>query len=237
VTRVIGADRERPGEAPASDHLVRVAARAGVPVHVPRDAAGVCCGLAFGSKGYRPAQNLSVNRAIERLWSWSAGGALPVIVEPSPCALSLKRCRPELSETNRTRFDRLAILDGIEFARELLAAGLATRRVRRSVALHPVCSVQKMDLVPALVDVARACAEDVHVPIGSGCCAFAGDRGFWLPGLTASATRAEAAEVRSSAHDGHYSSSRTCEIALTRAVGRPYRSFWTLLDEATRPPD
>jgi D-lactate dehydrogenase len=190
--------------------------------------------MAFGSKGHHAAQTLAVNRAIERLWRWSAEGALPVIVDPSPCAFTLKRCRPELSESNRTRFAALVILDGAEFARRLLTGGLAARPVRRSVTLHPVCSAHKMDLVGELVAVARACADEVSVPLGAGCCGFAGDRGFRFPELTAAATRAEAAEVARRDHDGHYSSSRTCEIAMTRATGSPYRSFWTLLDEATR---
>jgi D-lactate dehydrogenase len=56
-----------------------------------------------------------------------------------------------------------------------------------------------------------------------------------MPELTAAATRAEAAEVTATAFSGHYSSSRTCEIGLTRATGKPYQSFWALLDEVTRP--
>jgi D-lactate dehydrogenase len=74
----------------------------------------------------------------------------------------------------------------------------------------------------------------VHVPIDAGCCGFAGDRGFRLPELTAAATRLEALEVRQDDYDGYYSSSLTCEIAMERATGRPYESFWTLLDETTR---
>ena len=49
------------------------------------------------------------------------------------------------------------------------------------------------------------------------------------------ATLDEAAEVRARPHDGYYSSSRTCEIGLTRATGRPYRSYIHLLEYVTRP--
>jgi D-lactate dehydrogenase len=73
------------------------------------------------------------------------------------------------------------------------------------------------------------CAED------AGCCGFAGDRGYLVPELTASATRQEAAEVRAANFDGHYSSSRTCEIGMTRATGSVYRSYLYLLERATRP--
>jgi D-lactate dehydrogenase len=72
------------------------------------------------------------------------------------------------------------------------------------------------------------------VPLYAGCCGFAGDRGFLFPELTASATRSEAAEVRAAQHDGHFSSSHTCEIGMTRATGRVYRSYVYLIEQATR---
>ena len=85
------------------------------------------------------------------------------------------------------------------------------------------------------ISIARACAEVVTVPDQAGCCGFAGDRGWLVPELTAAATRPEAAEVAGIAADGYYSSSRTCEIGLTRATGRAYRSHLYLLEWATRP--
>jgi D-lactate dehydrogenase len=72
------------------------------------------------------------------------------------------------------------------------------------------------------------------VPLSAGCCAFAGDRGFLHPELTASATKHEAAEVKANACEEHVSSSRTCEIGMTRATGAVYRSFVFLVEKATR---
>ena len=72
------------------------------------------------------------------------------------------------------------------------------------------------------------------IPRDAGCCGFAGDRGFLFPELTASATRREAAEVTAGAFDGHFSSSRTCELGVTRATGSVYRSFLYLLEAASR---
>jgi D-lactate dehydrogenase len=102
------------------------------------------------------------------------------------------------------------------------------------VALHPVCSLEKLGLTPRLEAIAAACAEAVLVPRDAGCCGFAGDRGLLFPELTASATRHEALEVTAHDCDGHFSSSRTCEIGVTRATGRLYRSFLFLLELATR---
>jgi D-lactate dehydrogenase len=92
-----------------------------------------------------------------------------------------------------------------------------------------------MNLTPKLEAIARACSTAVTVPDSAGCCGFAGDRGFLFPELTASATAREAAEIRARDFDGYYSSSRTCEIGMTRALGRVCRSYVFLLEEATRP--
>jgi D-lactate dehydrogenase len=235
VSRVVGPARGRgPAESPI-DLVARVAERAGSPVWIPEDAAGICCGMPFSSKGYPQAHVLAANRAIDRLWRWTGEGALPAVLDTSPCSLTLKHARPWLSPDNRRRFDRLEILDGIEFARRLLDGGLTPVRRLDSVVLHPVCSVHKMGLVDCFESVARACAEAVTVPISAGCCGFAGDRGFTFPELTAAAMRAEAVEVGATESSGYYASSRTCEIGLTRATGKPYRSFWALIDEVTRP--
>jgi D-lactate dehydrogenase len=92
-----------------------------------------------------------------------------------------------------------------------------------------------MSITGQLVDIAQACSEEVTVPQHVGCCAFAGDRGFLHPELTAAATKDEAAELAPEPKDGYYSSSRTCEIGMTRATGKLYRSYLHLLDHASRP--
>jgi D-lactate dehydrogenase len=234
ISRVMGALPGEPAAPSLPEVLVTLAARAGMPLHIPRDTEGVCCGVPFSSKGYAPAHRAAVNQAVERFWAWSGEGRLPVVMDTSPCAHGLKGARPYLSAENQARFDRLRILDPVEFAHDCLLPRLAVRRRMGSVALHPVCSLARMGLSPKLEAIAAACAERVLVPQGAGCCGFAGDRGLLFPELTASATRLEAAEVMASGCDGHFSSSRTCEIGVTRATGQVYRSFLFLLEAATR---
>jgi D-lactate dehydrogenase len=213
--------------------IARVSARAGVPVQVPDDAGGVCCGVPFSSKGYGEAHALAANQAISRMWTWSDGGRLPIVIDTSPCTYGLLHSREALEADNQQRFDELRILDSVAFAHDQVLPGLQVRRRVASVALHPVCSLIKLGLTGKLQAVAQACSENVCVPREAGCCGFAGDRGYLVPELTASATAREAAAVLAADHDGYYSSSRTCEIGMGRATGRPYRSIWYLLDEAT----
>jgi D-lactate dehydrogenase len=235
LSRTMGRLPGEPGELTLAEALVRLAARAGRPVWIPGGVDGHCCGVPFSSKGYVQAHRLMANRTIESLWRWSYGGRLPIVVDTSPCAYGLKTCRPVLDEENLGRFDQLTILDSIEFVAATLLPRLEPRRRRRRIVLHPVCSVVKMNLTPHLELVSKACADEVVIPPDAGCCAFAGDRGWLVPELTASATREEASEARAAPADGHFSSSRTCEIGLTRATGDVYRSYLYLLEWATRP--
>ena len=91
-----------------------------------------------------------------------------------------------------------------------------------------------MGITAKLEGIARACSDEVTIPADAGCCGFAGDRGFLVPELTQAATKHEAAEVKAKHPEECYSSSRTCEIGMSRATGQIYRSYMYLLEKATR---
>jgi D-lactate dehydrogenase len=222
------------GNRPLAETVVQVCRRAGIDVWIPDGIDRFCCGMPFGSKGYREASVTSISRLVESLWEWTGEGRLPVVVDTSPCAYTLGTCGPELEPDLRSRYDQLQILDGIEFALEEVVPGLTVHEPVGAVALHPVCSTVKMGLQDQLVKVVQRFCQEAVIPASAGCCGFAGDRGFLVPELTKSATAIEADEIRADDFDGFYSSSRTCEIGMTRATDRPYRSFWYLLEEATR---
>jgi D-lactate dehydrogenase len=232
VTRVAGPHRD--GGASTAHALVAAAARAGSPVWIPEDVAGTCCGLPFQSKGFSRAHAAAANNAVSRLWSWSGEGRLPVVIDTSPCTWTLRASRDVLSGENLARLDRMRVLDGVEFAHDLVLPGLTILRRAGKVAVHPVCSAVKLGVAAQLREVASACALEIFVPPSAGCCGFAGDRGFLVPELTAAATFAEAQELRGLDLDGCYATSRTCEIGLSRATGRAWLSIWRLLDDASR---
>ncbi|WP_263349864.1 FAD-binding and (Fe-S)-binding domain-containing protein [Acidicapsa acidisoli] len=235
ISRIMGAlpgESEEPSNMQA---LLNIAGRAKIHLHIPRDLAGHCCGVPFSSKGFDAANNIAVNHTIESFYRWSDSGRLPILIDTSPCTYGLKTCRPQLTPENQQKFDKLRILDSVEYAQSTILPKLPIVRKLPSVALHPVCSASKMGIATKLTALAQSCSEEVVVPMEAGCCAFAGDRGFLHPELTASATQSEAAELESRPQDGYFSSSRTCEIGMTRATGKLYRSYLHLLDFASRP--
>lgn len=212
--------------------LMRLADKAGICLKVVGQ--NQCCGLPFGSKGYHQAGALLLNQSIETLWTAAKAGIRPIVVDNSPCTWQLLSNSEWLTPDNRARFERLRIVDSVVFSQEVLLPRLKPVPLPRSVVVHPVCSIQKMGLEGPLKAIVSACAEQAEVPLNAGCCGFAGDRGYLVPELTASATVAEADEVRAGQFEGHYCSSRTCELGLERATDQAWVSYLYLLAEAVQ---
>lgn len=230
LSRLMGAYPGR--ERNLMETFIGVCRKTGIGVVVPEGVYGSCCSQIFSSKGHAAAQRETAARVVDLLWSASREGALPVVTDVSSCAYTLRNLRPVLDGERRARFDRLTCLDSVEFLHDRVLPRIDGRPpLDRRIVLHGVCSLEKMGTEGKWVALARRCAAEVTVPLSSGCCGMAGDRGFLVPELTASATRSEAAEVSERRYDGYYSSTRTCEMAMGEAVGRDYESILYLVDD------
>ncbi|HEY5052781.1 MAG TPA: FAD-binding and (Fe-S)-binding domain-containing protein [Solirubrobacterales bacterium] len=215
--------------------LVEVSRRAGLPVWIPEDVAGSCCGLPWGSKGFGEAHRHKAGEMIERLWKWSGEGALPIVIDAASCTQGVASPgEGVLSEENAERLDRLEILDSVAWAHDRLLPWLEVGETVGSATVHPTCATRQMGLTPRLEALAATVADEVYVAPSSTCCGFAGDRGISHPELTESATRDQAAELEGRDFDAHLSSNRTCEIGMERATGEPYESVVILLERLTR---
>jgi D-lactate dehydrogenase len=215
--------------------LVEVSRRAGLPVWIPEDVGGSCCGLPWSSKGFGEAHRHKANEMVERLWAWSGEGALPIVIDAASCTQAVAEPgEGVLSEENAEHLGKLEILDSVAWAHDRLLPWLEVSERVGSATVHPTCATRHMGLAHRLESLASAMADDVFVAPAASCCGFAGDRGFSHPELTASATAPQAAELSGRHFDAHLSSNRTCEIGLERATGEPYESFLILLERSTR---
>jgi D-lactate dehydrogenase len=217
-----------------TEALVEVSARAGMPVSVPEDVAGSCCGLPWSSKGFEAAHAHKANEMVERLWGWSGEGKLPIVIDAASCTGAIVDPAEGVpSEENAERLAKLEIVDSVAWAARLLPNLEISEKVPAATA-HPTCATRRLGLTPSLRALTEALADDVYVAPSATCCAFAGDRGISHPELTASATRPQAEELEGRRFDAHLSSNRTCEIAMTRATGEPYESVVCLLERLSR---
>jgi D-lactate dehydrogenase len=215
--------------------LVEVSERAGLPVWIPADVAGSCCGLPWSSKGFGAAHAHKANEMVERLWEWSDEGAQPVVIDAASCTQAIADPgEGVLSEENAERLAKLEILDSVAWAHDRLLPKLQIAGRVGSATVHPTCATRHMGLAPRLRSLAKALADDVYVAPSSTCCGFAGDRGISNPELTAAATRPQAEELAGRHFDARLSSNRTCEIGLSRATGADYESVVILLERLTR---
>lgn len=222
ASRAMGPQRGGADPASLPEVVRRLAARAGLIPAIPDNIDHLCCGMPFDSKGLADVAADKLAEMAAALRRAARDGALPVVLDASPCAFRLKAARAA----------GLTVLDLPDFLHDVVAPRLALTRLPGPVMLHIPCSTRKMAGEARLLALAQACAETVVVPDGVTCCGFAGDKGFTTPELNQHALRHLPEAVPPGCRGG-YSSSRTCEIGLSERAGVEYRSIAYLLDAAS----
>ncbi len=192
--------------------------KAGLTAFIPNGIASTCCGTPWKSKGMSSG-GVAIDHTNLELLTKLKQLNLPIVTDSPSCADGFIRS-----------FQGNRVLDSTEFIASHVINRLEIKKVS-TVVVHPTCSSAKLDENSALIAVAGAIADQVIVPPNWGCCGFAGDRGLLIPELTESATREEAAYVKSVDADLYISNNRTCEMAMTTAVGSEYVSVIKALHE------
>jgi D-lactate dehydrogenase len=200
-------------------------ARAGVTMLVPEGVESLCCGTPWSSKGIAKGYDRMAAKVLPAIKAATDSGRLSLVCDASSCTEGFAK----MLAADPT-FD-VKVVDAVSFVAEHVLGKLGDYPKIDSVTLHETCSSTQMGLNPELEKVAAAVAEKVNVPVRTGCCAFAGDRGMLHPELTRAATRPEAAEVAELDATAHASCNRTCELGMTRATGKDYRHILELLAE------
>ncbi|MDX1594688.1 MAG: FAD-binding and (Fe-S)-binding domain-containing protein [Gammaproteobacteria bacterium] len=224
-SRTMGAALADRGAPSLPETVYSLLGKAGYDVVLPEGLDGLCCGMAFQSKGQFAEARRKGRELLEALLEVTRGGHDPVLFDTSPCLLHMQE-----------QFaDRVAMYEPVEFVERYVLPAVDLEPVTGTVAVHVTCSGRKLGLAERTVALAEMCAEEVVVPEHVGCCGFAGDRGFEVPELNAAALRHLPAGL-DGARVG-YSTSRTCEIGLSRHGDIPYRSILELVDRAARAPE
>ncbi len=236
LNRIFGNPREQPSRPSLPEALLSVSARAGRPLWIPEDVAGLCCATPWSSKGHDRGRRWMTNAIAQAALRWTDGGALPLVVDASSCSQALLREVPEALEGELGEaFAQVEILDSIVWVHDKLLAELQISERASSVLLHPPCAASHLGLVGKLEAIAAALAEDVLMASNPTCCGTAGDRGLLHPELPAAAMRPAAEELAGASPSACLCSNRTCEIGLSEATGREFSSFVLLLESLTRP--
>lgn len=197
--------------------------KAGYQLILPEGVEQQCCGMPFHSKGFSDLAQSKGEALLAQLKAVSNNGDIPIVIDTSPCNLRLREIGHELPIFELTDFCAHSVLDK-----------LSIQQQQQAIALHVTCSSRKAGIADSLRKVATACAAEVIEPENIECCGFAGDKGFTLPELNASALANLKPQVEGKCIKG-FSNSRTCEIGLSHHSGIDYKSLIYLLDSVSEP--
>ena len=223
IVRSMGATPGDPDSRSLHEAMLSLLDKGGYEVILPEGLPSLCCGMAFGSKGFFEEAERKRLELEAALLVASREGLYPVLFDTSPCLYTAKaKADP-----------RLRMFEPVEFIQTFLLDRLAIEKTPETIAIHITCSSRKMALAETFLAVARAFADKVVVPADVGCCGVAGDRIFIHPELSASALSSLREELPPDCRTG-YSNSRTCEIGVTLASGIPYQSIVYLADRCSR---
>ncbi|MBO0641666.1 FAD-binding oxidoreductase [Pseudomonas stutzeri] len=223
VSRAMGPAARDQEQEPLLDKTRSLLEKAGYQVIFPEQLNDLCCGQPFASKGYAEQGERKRQEMLDALLKASRGGLDPIYCDTSPCTLRLVQGLTDqrLDMYDPVRFIRTHLLDKLDFVPQ-----------DKPIAVHVTCSTQHLGEAQALIDIARRCANEVVIPEGIHCCGFAGDKGFTTPELNGHALRSLKNAVQI-CEEG-ISTSRTCEIGLSRHGEIDYHGLVYLVDHVTR---
>ncbi len=223
VSRAMGPAARDQEQEPLLDKTRSLLEKAGYQVIFPEQLNDLCCGQPFASKGYAEQAERKRQEMLDALLKASRGGLDPIYCDTSPCTLRLVQGLTDqrLDMYDPVRFIRTHLLDKLDFVPQ-----------DKPIAVHVTCSTQHLGEAQALIDIARRCANEVVIPEGIHCCGFAGDKGFTTPELNEHALRS----LKNAVHicEEGISTSRTCEIGLSRHGEIDYHGLVYLVDRVTR---
>ncbi|MBM3668865.1 MAG: 4Fe-4S dicluster domain-containing protein [Actinobacteria bacterium] len=203
---------------------------AGISVRIPTGIDELCCGTPWKPKGldrgYRRMRE-SVRSTVVRE---TREGEIPLVTDASSCTEGFIK---SLEGLDLPSASNIRVFDVVSFTvYELMPRLPKVERKFDSLALHPTCLIIRLGLEQDLKELTSEVAHRTMIPNAWGCCAFAGDRGLLVPGLTRAATEDQAHEVKEAKSAIHASCNRTCEIGMSRATGEPYSHILEYLAQA-----
>jgi D-lactate dehydrogenase len=222
INQTMGVSRQSPDKTPLVNKMISLLHKAGYEVIFPEGMERLCCGTIWESKGMEEEAGRKSAELAAALWKASKAGSYPVLCDQSPCLYRMRRSIPHLKLYEPVEFIHTFLLDRLRFT-----------PITEPIAIHITCSMRKMGLENMVLSLAQHCATRVIIPEETGCCGFAGDKGFTCPEVNAYALRKLRPQIEKGGIQTGYSNSRTCEIGLTTHSGIPYLSLVYLVDKCT----
>ncbi|WP_120951533.1 FAD-binding and (Fe-S)-binding domain-containing protein [Helicobacter sp. L8] len=220
INRAFAPSKRMPDSRSLQEVFESLCKKAGFGVIYPHELPKFCCGKAFINYKDLSAQNTRNNT--ELLKRLSDNGQIPIVLDHSACSAHLVE---SLHDTG------LPIYDMPIFIYEILLKSLTIKPLDESVALYAMCASKRLGFSQSMRDLAQACVQgEVLEHSDTGCCGFAGNKGFLTPELNQHALLDLARFYKDKHLKRGFCSSSTCEVGLSQQTKIPFQHIAYLVD-------
>lgn len=224
INRAFGPSKYMPDSRSLQEVFESLCLKAKYSVIYPKQLPKLCCGKAFINYTDLSAQNKANN--IRLLKELSENGKIPIVLDHSACSTHL---------IQELEHEGLQVYDLAVFIAQEMFPCLHLEPLDESVGLYTMCASKRAGYESQMLALAKACVQRevvVHAP--TGCCGFAGDKGFLTPELNTHALMDFAKFYQDKGLKRGFSSSSTCEIGLSGATAMGWQHIAYLVDACAK---
>ncbi|WP_104683158.1 FAD-binding and (Fe-S)-binding domain-containing protein [Helicobacter felis] len=194
--------------------------KAGFGVLYPHELPKFCCGKAFIN--YKDLSEQNTQKNAQLLKNLSQNGAIPIVLDHSACSAYLME---------KLENEGLQIYDMPIFIYKILLEYLHLKPLKENIALYTMCASKRLGYQDKMLALARACVDaQVFEHVDTGCCGFAGNKGFLTPELNQHALLDFSRFYKDKGLKRGFCSSSTCEVGLSQHSKIPFQHIAYLVD-------
>ncbi|UOS34438.1 FAD-binding oxidoreductase [Helicobacter pylori] len=198
--------------------------KAKVSVMYPDGLNALCCGKAFINYTDLTKQNNEKNHAI--FLQLSDRGKIPIVLDHSACSTHFFK--------QMKAYKDLKVYDLSVYIEEVLSPKLKFNPINEDIGLYTMCALKLENKEELLFNLAKKCTlGEIVIHKETGCCGFAGNKGFFTPELNESALNGFQAFYQSYDLKRGFSTSSTCEIGLSEKTHFSWQHIAYLVDACT----
>ncbi len=198
--------------------------KAKVSVMYPNGLSSLCCGKAFINYTDLTKQNNEKNHAI--FLKLSDNGKIPIVLDHSACSTHFFK--------QMKAYKDLKVYDLSVYIEEVLSPKLRFTPINEDIGLYTMCALKLENKEELLLNLAKKCTlGEIVIHKETGCCGFAGNKGFFTPELNESALDGFQTFYQSYNLKRGFSASSTCEIGLSEKTRFSWQHIAYLVDACT----
>ncbi|PAF44260.1 FAD-binding and (Fe-S)-binding domain-containing protein [Helicobacter sp. 11S02596-1] len=227
INRTFAPSKHMPDQRSIQEVFESLCAKANISVRYPKKIHSMCCGKAFVDYEKLSKENANKNYAL--LKELSLNGEIPIVLDHTACSTHL---------IEKLKNTQLQIYDlGVYIDRFLLPV-LQIEPISENIGLYTMCAGKKAGQENIMLSLAKHCTKgEIFIHKDTGCCGFAGNKGFFTPELNASALEDFSKFYSDKNVKKGFGSSSTCEIGLSDKTGFPWQHIAYLIDACTTAKD